>query len=237
METISLGRLSVAFLPAAFVIFMLGKWSLGVVEPTIAMARMLMQLLLVGFVLAYIFESNSPAIVFGVGLVMVFVAGWIALRSLEARTLDNYLRAVVAISLGGGVSLALMTQGVLHIQPWFSPKFVVPLAGMTFANAMNAVSLAAERFEAELKNGAEYPAARNTALRAALIPVTNSLLAVGLVSIPGMMTGQVLSGVEPFIAARYQIMIMCMVFGSAGMSTIAYLWQLRPSSGESVYTP
>ncbi|MEP1779528.1 ABC transporter permease, partial [Reichenbachiella sp.] len=71
--------------------------------------------------------------------------------------------------------------------------------------------------------GVDYTEARNTALRAALIPITNSLFAVGLVSLPGMMTGQILSGVSPLIAVRYQIMVMCMAFGSAGISVALFL--------------
>jgi len=99
---------------------------------------------------------------------------------------------------------------------------------MIFANAMNTVSLAAERYESERGRGAELTAARRTALDAALIPQINGLLAVGLVSLPGMMTGQILSGVEPLVAVRYQIMVMCMVFGSGGLGAALYL-ALRPS--------
>ena len=101
---------------------------------------------------------------------------------------------------------------------------------MIFANSMNAVSLAAERLFAEMERGVSFKEARKKALQAALIPITNSLFAVGLVSIPGMMTGQILSGVSPFIAARYQIMVMCMIFGSAGLSTALFLWLAK--SGE-----
>ena len=79
---------------------------------------------------------------------------------------------------------------------------------------MNGISLAAERLESELKQGQPYEKAKVIALRTSLIPITNMLLAVGLVSVPGMMTGQILSGVSPLIAVRYQIMVMCMIFGS-----------------------
>ncbi len=98
---------------------------------------------------------------------------------------------------------------------------------MIFANAMNSVSLAAERLEAELERETAYDQARNIAFRASLIPITNSLFAVGLVALPGMMTGQILSGVSPLIAARYQIMVMCMVFGSAGISSALFLTLVR----------
>jgi putative ABC transport system permease protein len=101
---------------------------------------------------------------------------------------------------------------------WFEPRFVVPLAGMIFANSMNTLSLAAER-----SREVDYENARRIALDAALIPQINALLAVGLVSLPGMMTGQILSGVDPMVAVRYQIMVMCMTFGSAGLGAACYL--------------
>ena len=94
---------------------------------------------------------------------------------------------------------------------------------MIFANAMNSVSLAAERLCAEMDRNVSYDVARKIALQSSLIPVINSLFAVGLVSLPGMMTGQILSGVSPLIAARYQIMVMCMIFGSAGIATAYFL--------------
>ena len=98
---------------------------------------------------------------------------------------------------------------------------------MIFANAMNSVSIALERLDAEIERDVPYDKARVIALRASLIPITNSLFAVGLVSLPGMMTGQILSGVSPFIAARYQIMVMCMIFGSAGISSACFLALVR----------
>jgi putative ABC transport system permease protein len=104
---------------------------------------------------------------------------------------------------------------------------------MIFSNAMNSVSLAAERLGAELAQGSRYEQARNIALQAALIPITNSLLAVGLVALPGMMTGQILSGVSPLLAMRYQIMVMCMVYGSAGISAACFLTLSRPEARAS----
>ena len=86
-----------------------------------------------------------------------------------------------------------------------------------------AVSLAAERVQAELAHGGSWAKARNTAYQAAMIPVINSLLAVGLVSLPGMMTGQILSGVSPLLAARYQILIMCLIFAAAGLAAALFL--------------
>ena len=121
-----------------------------------------------------------------------------------------------------------MSQLVLNLQPWYLPNYIIPLAGMIFANSMNSISLAGERLEAETKRGIPYLQSRTIAFQAALIPITNSLLAVGLVSLPGMMTGQILSGISPLIAARYQIMVMCMIFSSAGISAAMFLSLIRP---------
>ena len=106
---------------------------------------------------------------------------------------------------------------------------MVPLAGITFANSMNSVSLAAERLHAEMARGEDYLTARKIALNAALIPITNALFAVGLVSLPGMMTGQILSGISPLIAVRYQIMVMCMLFGSAVISAALFVALVKPA--------
>jgi putative ABC transport system permease protein len=104
---------------------------------------------------------------------------------------------------------------------------MIPIAGMIFSNAMNAISLAGERLYSELGHHEDYTRARNTAFQAAMIPVTNALLAVGLVSLPGMMTGQILAGTSPLIASRYQIIVMCMIFSSAGISTAMFLALLK----------
>jgi len=126
----------------------------------------------------------------------------------------------------------LVTQFVLQLDPWFMPRYMIPLAGMIFASSMNGVSLAAERLESEMTRDVSYFKARGIALRAALIPITNSLFAVGLVSLPGMMTGQILSGISPLIAVRYQIMVMCMIFSAVGFSTAMFLMLIKPQLSE-----
>jgi putative ABC transport system permease protein len=104
---------------------------------------------------------------------------------------------------------------------------MIPLAGMVFANAMNSVALASERYYAERQRELEASKASREAVGASMIPVVNALLAVGLVSLPGMMTGQILSGVSPLVASRYQILVMVMIFVSAGLSVSIFLALLR----------
>ena len=135
----------------------------------------------------------------------------------------NYLFSTISIFIAGSVTLYIVTQHVIKISPWYNPNFLIPLGGMIFANCMNSISLAAERFENENGKSNTYENRRNISFKASLIPITNSLLAVGLVSLPGTMTGMILSGISPMIAVKYQIMVMCMTFGSAGLGAASYL--------------
>ena len=228
IETISLAHLAIAFIPVALVIGIIWKWNVGHKNASYAVLRMLIQLLLIGYLLTFIFESDSYAMVIAILFIMISASTWIALNSINEHRKSLYLRAFYAIGIGGGLILALISVGVLNLTPWYSPSYLIPLAGMIFANSMNSVSLSAERLFSEGSRGESYESAKTIAFHAALIPVINSLFAVGLVSLPGMMTGQILSGVSPFIAARYQIMVMCMIFGSAGISAALFLIYAKP---------
>ncbi|MGI9289539.1 MAG: ABC transporter permease [Pseudomonadales bacterium] len=236
IEIIPIQQLLIAFIPVAIVIALMWRWRLRYGNALYAVMRMLVQLLLIGFALVYIFDSESSLIVVAVLTVMVLASSWIALNTIEAGRVALYWASLLSIALGGGVTLLLITQGVLRLDPWYKASYIIPLAGMIFANSMNSISLAAERLHAELQNECPYLKARNAAFQTSMVPVINSLFAVGLVSLPGMMTGQILSGVSPFIAARYQIMVMCMIFGSAGISTVCFLIMTRNSPAFSRFT-
>ena len=223
IEPLSLFSIILAMIPVLIVLAIIWKWKVGYQTAQYAVLRMLIQLFMIGYFLAYIFETDNAAIIVALLLLMVTVASWIALRTSKVSQWALFHKSILAMAVGGGSVLVLITQGTLKLQPWYLPAYMVPLAGMIFANAMNGISLSLERLEAEVDRGESYEVARVLALRAALIPVINSLFAVGLVSLPGMMTGQILSGVEPFIAARYQIMVMCMLFGSTGISVTLFL--------------
>ncbi len=227
IQTIPILSLTIAVIPVAALIIVLHRWSLGAGNAAYSVGRMLVQLLLIGYLLVFLFESDSGWITGGVLVIMVVAASWIALRTLPDQRVDLFVYAIASISIAGGLTLFLVTQMVLKLSSWYSPQQVVPLAGMIFATAMNSISLSAERLTAELERGVEYIEARGIALNAALIPIVNSLFAVGLVSLPGMMTGQILSGVSPFVAARYQIMVMCMLFTASGFSSILFLIAAR----------
>ena len=227
MSVIPLDNLALAFLPALLVVGVFYWWSLKTGSVFYAFFRMLVQLMLVGYVLLWVFDVKHAWIILSLVTVMVLISTWIALRTIPDHRRALYFTTLLSILLGGGGVLLLVTQFVLDLEPWYQPNFFIPLAGMIFSNSMNGVSLAADRLQSELAATGDYLKARTSALHTALIPLVNSLFAVGLVALPGMMTGQILSGVSPLIAARYQIMVMCMIFGAAGLSTILFLWFSR----------
>jgi len=223
IHVIPIANLALAFVPVAIVIIIMLRWSLDARGGLVAVARMLIQLALIGYLLNWIFATESSLVIGGLLSVMLIAASWIAIRPLEQRRWQDFGRSLLAIAVAGCLVLALVITLVLEIQPWYAPRQVIPLAGMIFASSMNTVSLAAERFAAEISRGADGIESRRLAYRASLIPLMNALLAVGLVSLPGMMTGQILSGVEPLIAVRYQIMVMCMLTGASGIAAALYL--------------
>ena len=227
MYAITLLDIAVAFIPVLVTLVIIFFWSDNLGQACVAILRMLIQLLLIGYALEFIFSANSHWIILAVLSFMLIAASWIALGPLPVKRSTLLAYSLIAIAAGGLFNLALITQGVLHADPWYQPAIMIPLAGMIFSNSMNSVSLAGERLYSELGHHNDYARARNAAFQAALIPLVNSLLAVGLVSLPGMMTGQILAGTSPLIAARYQIVVMCMIFSSAGISAAMFLWLIR----------
>jgi putative ABC transport system permease protein len=222
-------RLALMALPAGLAVWLLVRRGMAAGTLLYALGRMLVQLMLIGYVLIAIFHADTPWIVLGVLAVMLGFSSWIALRTVPERRTALLGRALLAIALGGGATLLLVTQGVLELEPWYLPSYTIPLAGMVFANAMNSVALASERYFAERSRGVAGREASAEAARAAMIPVVNALLAVGLVSLPGMMTGQILSGVSPLTAARYQILVMAMIFSASGLSVALFLSLVKRS--------
>ncbi len=223
ITNIEISSLAIILIPVAFVVWVLYKWSNNYKEGIYAVSRMLGQLLIIGYFLGYIFNTDKSWVVVLVLSVMILASSWIALRTVKVQRRKLYSYVLISMVAGGVSVFILVTQGVLGLDPWYRPQYTIPLASMIFSNTMNSISLAAERFNEELLQNKGYEEARNIAFKTALIPMTNSLFAVGLVALPGMMTGQILSGVDPLIAARYQIMVMSMIYASGGIASAVYL--------------
>lgn len=209
-------------LPVAAVLLIFRVWNQSTKDLLIASSRMVVQLLTVGYVLIFLFAQPSLLISVLIILIMLLIASWIAVR--PVRQYPNlWGAALLALCCSVVVHLGLSVFLVIRLEPWYLPSVLIPLAGMYFANTMNSISLSVERFYAELNHNKDPVAARNSAFKAAMIPQLNGLLAVGVVALPGMMTGQILSGVSPLIAVRYQIMIMTMLLGCSGVGAAIIL--------------
>lgn len=228
MIHISIAQLLIALSPILLILAIFYRWSISTKETIYGTLRMVTQLFLVGYALIFIFKKENPYIVLATLLIMTLMGSWIALRTMELPRQTLYFKAFSSLFLGGGFVFILITQCVLSLKPWYAPDYTIAIGGMVFSNAMHAISLSGERLQNECKRGMPYDEARKIALKASLIPITNSFFAVGLVSLPGVMTGQILAGVSPFIAARYQMVIMAMVFSTTGFSSILFLKLLAP---------
>jgi putative ABC transport system permease protein len=204
----------------------------------LATVRMVVQLAAVGFVLKLVFDAASPWVTLAAGLTMAAVAGAEAASRLE-RPYDGW----GAYGLGAttllvtGLFAAVFTSAVIiGPQPWYQPRVVLPILGMVLGNALTGVSLVLDTMsdvasrergaiEARLALGATRFAALDgvlsRALRTGLMPILNTMAAAGVVALPGMMTGQILAGVAPIEAAKYQMMILFVIAGSTALAVIA----------------
>lgn len=194
------------------------EWSLA-----IATARTVVQLLAVGYILEIVFALNQPGAVLAIIAVMTVIAAIVA-RNRISQKVPRLLPIVgVSILVSTALTLAYVNLLVLQPNPWFDPQYLVPLAGILLGNAMNAAAIGGERLVSSLNNnqleiethlslGATPSQAtltyRKEAIKAGLIPTLNSMMVVGVVTLPGIITGQILSGVNPLDAAVYQMLIM-----------------------------
>jgi putative ABC transport system permease protein len=223
MIDIPLSNLAIAFIPVALAIWLIWQQLHEYKDSLWAVGRMLIQLLIVGYALKLVFSTENSTVVLAVLLAMLLIGAAIAIRPLQQHKLQNYRSAAIALLCASLPVLAIAVFAVLQLDPWYQPRYLIPLGSMVLANTLNTISLSAERLESSLSQGSAVDDAASQAMKAGMIPVINSLFAVGLVALPGMMTGQVLSGVDPLIAARYQILIMCMLFAASAIGARSYI--------------
>jgi putative ABC transport system permease protein len=202
----------------------------------LAALRATIQLALLGTVLGWVFRTEAPAIVIAVMTLMATVAGIESVRRGSRR-----VKGLYAISIGVMLvsSMAVTVFGLTAVidqpGPWYAPQYAIPILGMVLGNALNGISLGLDtaltgfdrdrhHVELLLAHGAtaKQASARvvRRAIRTGTIPILNSMVAVGVISIPGMMTGQMLAGEDPADAARYQLFILFAITGGVALGTM-----------------
>ncbi|HFD80881.1 MAG TPA: iron export ABC transporter permease subunit FetB [Gammaproteobacteria bacterium] len=204
----------------------------------VAALRTAIQLTLIGLVLKALFANASLLWVSLLSLAMLAVAGHEVMARQHRRFAGSwgYAIGVVSMFVSSFTVAVFALVVVVGNQPWYQPQYAIPLLGMLLGNTMNGIALALDRLtqsaweqreviEARLMLG--YSATesvsdiRQQVFRSGLIPIVNAMAAAGVVSLPGMMTGQILAGAEPVEAVKYQILIMFLIAGGAGFGTLA----------------
>lgn len=207
----------------------------------IAAARSIVQLLLLGLVLEILFSQTNPLYIGGLALVMLLVAGYEAMARQHRRFTGLWGMGIGTLSMFITsfciTLLALLT--IIQTDPWYTPQYLIPLLGMVLGNTMNAIAISLNQLtqnawqqrsviEARLILGHSWHEAisdiRREALRSGLIPIINAMTAAGVVSLPGMMTGQILAGSPPMEAAKYQLLILFLVAAGTGLGSVGALW-------------
>jgi len=192
----------------------------------VAAVRTVIQLGLLGLILERVFSLRHPVVILGILVLMtVFAAREAASRTSRAYRgiiIDAWLAMAVSCFAVGGV----VTQVVVGVEPWYEPRYVIPLIGMILGNSLTGIALGLDRFldhlsarHAEVELRIAFGATRREALatplrdavRTGMVPIINSMAAAGIVSLPGMMTGQILAGSPPLQAVAYQIVVMFMI--------------------------
>jgi putative ABC transport system permease protein len=201
----------------------------------VAAVRTVVQLSLIGYVLQWIFSTQSGGLVLGVSVAMSLVAGFAAVGRAERRYRGIVLDSVLSIWASSWIVTGIALAAIVEPEPWYQPQYAIPLLGMILGNTLNGITLGLDRLGEELDGkrdqvetllalgATRWEAARGAvqnAVRTGMIPIVNSMMIVGVVSLPGMMTGQILAGQPPLEAVNYQIVIMFLIAAGAALGTV-----------------
>lgn len=205
----------------------------------IATFRMTLQLVLAGYLLTYIFENPHPLLtIIYVGIIVCFSI--FNIFKMSKVPLSLKLKKVIVLSMVSGPIFCLLYYSVIviHFQPWYDPRYFIPISGMIIGNAMTALNLGLnhlmerliadkEKVESALMLGATPAQAVkkyvDAAFDASILPTINSMLGMGIIFLPGMMTGQILAGISPLVAIEYQLVILLGILGSVSITVIIFI--------------
>ncbi len=207
--------------------------------------RTFIQLFLLGYVLKYVFALNHPLVVIFLFSLMIYFAASIVSGRVKERRVPYFLPVFTSMFLSYMIINSIVMTLIIQVKPWYYPVYFIPIGGMIIGNSMNSLAISIniwfdtlkkerDRIELYLSHGASpvESTADNfkNAIKSGMIPSINALMSVGVVSIPGMMTGQILAGVNPLIAIKYQIVIMLLLAGSTAISSVFALHIVRKLS-------
>ncbi len=236
---LSLWQVGLAVLLVAVVVVVSARQALGLERDlVVGSVRTVVQLYVVGLILAVVFATARWYAVALILVVMTAVATQAAVARLRKPLPGGHWIAAAALTVSTAATLAYVITVVVRVRPWYEPQYVIPIAGMILGNAMTSAALAGDRLQGDLRSRADevetmlalgfsgreavQPLVR-ASLRAAMIPTVNGMMTVGLVQLPGMMTGQILAGASPLTAIRYQIVVMFMLAVATALSSLIFV--------------
>lgn len=218
-------------------------WHLGLGRDiAVGALRTVAQLFLMGYALTFIFSAGSLPLTIGIFIVMVVSAVFIVKGRVKEREVAYLAPTLLTMVASYFLTALFVSRVIVGVEPWWEPRYFIPTAGMVIGNSMSALAISLERLfsqmrqerdliEMKLSLGADYREASNeifrTAVKAGMIPSINAMMGVGLVFLPGMMSGQILAGADPLLAIRYQIVVMFMLVGSTAISSIVVMLVIR----------
>lgn len=205
-------------------------------ELIVSSLRMTIQLVITGYVLIYVFDNSSYIYTIGIIILMECFAIYNIFKQVNLE-LSNNLKRIIAFSIVVGtlIPLVFFSALVIKVSPWYDPRYIIPITGMIIGNSMTGVSLGVVRLVSDMNSkrglietalmlGATPKVASreivDNAFDSAILPTINSMVGIGIVFLPGMMTGQILSGTSPITAIEYQIVIMLAILGGVSLTTI-----------------
>jgi putative ABC transport system permease protein len=211
----------------------------------IGTVRTFAQLFLMGYALALIFQLKSGLAVVLILCAMIGFAARIISSRVKERGIPFFFPTLASMIVSYVFVTAVVSGLIVGADPWWSPRIFIPIGGMVVGNSMSAIAVTLERLFADLRSrrnevemmlclGADYREASQDILRGAMtagmIPTINSMMGVGIVFLPGMMTGQILGGADPTLAVRYQIIVMLMLVGSTAIGSLIVALLVRRRS-------
>ncbi len=197
--------------------------------------RTFAQLFIMGYVLKFIFQLNNVVFILLLYAFMIFWAAQAVRSRVQEDRVSFFLPTFISMIASYMLVSMLVTAVIVQVKPWYTPQYFIPLGGMIIGNAMNAITIALDRMFSDFRRqreeielalclGATYQEASHPAMRdaikAGMIPSINALMTVGLVSLPGMMTGQILAGSDPLTAIKYQIIVMLMIVAATAIGSV-----------------
>jgi putative ABC transport system permease protein len=207
----------------------------------IAATRMVAQLIAIGFVLRFVFALDNPAATLGILVIMLLVAG----REVAARPerklkgSGNYFIGATSVAVATTLTAVLALTTAIRPEPWYDPRYALPLTGIILGTVLNTGSIALDavlsafprervEIEARLALGETFRDATRpivvAAIRRGMVPMINQMSAAGIVTLPGIMTGQILAGMDPLDAVKYQILLMFLLAGASGMVAVCIVF-------------